>query len=329
MNFFSVITSINPPNECTRSITNSSIKKLVVVADKKSPKEYFQNDCYYYDLNSQQSSQFELKNNIPFNHYSRKNLGYLLAIKKGAELIYDTDDDNYLSKSNLNINDLLVTDNLIRKNNEFSYCNIYSFFTEEFIWPRGLPLDEIKIKKFFECEKLKSKCDIVQFLANGDTDVDAIYRLVLNKDIKFKENLSFCLDNSVFSPTNSQSTLFTKKVFPLLYLPLTVSFRFTDILRGIVLKNILDNHDLKLGFKSPIAYQDRNAHNYMKDFESEVSMYLNIKKANSHLSKIKKGKSICEDLIASYQILSEIKVVKELEVDSCKNWVKDLKKLGF
>ena len=110
MKFFSFFTSIYPPNISTNSITKSSIDRLIVVADKKSPKEYLQEDSIYFDLNSQKLSQFELKNNIPFNHYSRKNLGYLLALKMGAEFIYDTDDDNCLTESNLNPDDLLITD---------------------------------------------------------------------------------------------------------------------------------------------------------------------------------------------------------------------------
>ena len=36
---------------------------------------------------------FEL---IPWNHFGRKNIGYLFAIEQGAEVIWDFDDDNTL-----------------------------------------------------------------------------------------------------------------------------------------------------------------------------------------------------------------------------------------
>ena len=152
MNLVSVITSINPPNKCTQSIAKSiHFSKLIVVADKKSPKRYEQINCHYFDLKSQANSNFELKNKIPYNHYSRKNLGYLKAFELGAECIYDTDDDNILEKDFDNKYELLETKKFIKKNNNNYYCNIYKFFTEKFIWPRGLPLDEIKSEDKFEC----------------------------------------------------------------------------------------------------------------------------------------------------------------------------------
>lgn len=326
MNITSVITSINPPNKCTKSVCDSHlISKLIVVADKKSQENYFQNNTIYFDLKAQESSQFSLRDKIPFNHYSRKNLGYLLAIKQGAQYIYDTDDDNYLEGKGQNINNIFKTYKFIKSDSSNQFCNIYNYFTDEFIWPRGFPLDELHKKENLNSLLEENKCDIIQFLANGDSDVDSIYRLIFDKEINFKENKSFCLDKNIFSPTNSQSTFFTKKAFPLLYLPITVSFRFTDILRGIILKNILDLNDMKLGFKSPIVYQDRNKHDYMKDFESEVSMFLNVKKVIEILSSLKKSESISKDLFNSYSALYNDGIVKEEEIHSCQAWINDLK----
>ena len=130
MSFYSVITSINPPNKCTDSVANASfIDKLIVVADKKSPKDYPQSNCVYFDLISQKSSKFSLERSIPFNHYSRKNLGYLLAIKMGAKYIYDTDDDNFLKNNNYLESNLLETNEFIQANSDNLFCNIYGFFT--------------------------------------------------------------------------------------------------------------------------------------------------------------------------------------------------------
>lgn len=329
MNLVSVITSINSPNKCTESIAKSILcNKLIVVADKKSPERYEQINCDYFDLKSQANSNFKLKDKIPFNHYARKNLGYLKAFEIGAECIYDTDDDNFLEKDFVNKNELFETKKFIKKNINNYYCNIYKFFTDKFIWPRGLPLDEIKSEVKFECTDIYSNCHIIQFLANGDTDVDAIYRLVFDENVKFNDGLSFCLDKLIFAPTNSQSTLFSKKAFPLLYLPITVSFRFTDILRGVVLKRIADLNNLKLGFKSPIAYQDRNKHDYMKDFGSETSMFLNLKRANKTLSNLVGSGSIVYDLLNAYKKLYEIDIVKEDEISSCEAWINDFNSLN-
>ena len=151
--------------------------------------------------------------------------------------------------------------------------------------------------------------------------------MIFDENVIFNNGLSFCLDRSIFAPTNSQSTLFSKKAFPLLYLPITVSFRFTDILRGVVLKRIADLNNLKLGFKSPIAYQERNIHDYMKDFHSETSMFLNIKKANKILSSLVGSGSIIYDLLNAYKKLYEINIVGDDEISSCEAWINDLNNL--
>ena len=60
------------------------------------------------------------------------------------------------------------------------WTNVYGYFTEANIWPRGLPLDAIQ-KPLPEFEKLPEAeldCPIQQGLANEDPDVDAIYRLL-------------------------------------------------------------------------------------------------------------------------------------------------------
>jgi len=40
------------------------------------------------------SAGAEFRVGVPWNHFGRKNLGFLFAIHYGAKVIYDTDDDN-------------------------------------------------------------------------------------------------------------------------------------------------------------------------------------------------------------------------------------------
>ena len=50
----------------------------------------------------QKKTNLSLANNLPLNSYSRKNVGYLVAIMNGAKNIIETDDDNFPYKSFLN-----------------------------------------------------------------------------------------------------------------------------------------------------------------------------------------------------------------------------------
>ena len=40
---------------------------------------------------------------LPWNHFARKNVGYLYAIAHGARLIFDFDDDNELKLPHLHV----------------------------------------------------------------------------------------------------------------------------------------------------------------------------------------------------------------------------------
>ena len=67
---------------------------FIVVGDKKSPLKFSLKGADYFSLEKQRSLNFNLSKILPINHYSRKNLGYLIAMNKDPETIIETDDDN-------------------------------------------------------------------------------------------------------------------------------------------------------------------------------------------------------------------------------------------
>ncbi len=91
----------------------------------------------YLDINYQNLSKFSIVKLLPYNHYVRKMIGYLFAISNGATSIIDTDDDNIpkedwcfpSSKALFNVSEP-----------DQGFVNIYKYYTNIKIWPRGLPL---------------------------------------------------------------------------------------------------------------------------------------------------------------------------------------------
>ena len=76
-------------------------------------------------------------------------------------------------------------------------------------------------------------------MCEGNPDVDAIYRILNKKiNIKFTKNFKVSSGNA-YMPLNSQNTVWFKKYFPLMYLPVTCNMRVTDIWRGIIALNII------------------------------------------------------------------------------------------
>ena len=85
-----------------------------------------------------------------------------------------------------------------------------------------------------------------QGLADEDPDVDAIYRLTSDTPCYFNERNPVVLAKGTVCPFNTQNTIIIKPLFNLLYLPTTATFRFTDILRGLVA--LSDDESLSLEF---------------------------------------------------------------------------------
>lgn len=317
-----VITSIFNPTEAIEAFSSLRDYHLIVVGDKKTPDGWQFKNCTYLSVKDQLDLSSSLANAIPFNHYGRKMMGYVYAIQQGADIIIDTDDDN-IPYSNWDFPSF--SGKFTTSQEGLGWVNIYHHFSNQPIWPRGLPLRNINdgrdILKW-QPAPIKNKIGIWQGLADDDPDVDAIYRLTSNKPCTFKKNKPVVLEKGTVSPFNSQNTAISREFFPLLFLPSFVTFRFTDILRGIIAQPILWQHNSRLGFTEATVIQKRNVHDYFRDFESEVPMYLHAEKSlNVVMSAIKSG-TVKDNLFTAYESLLKINVVEEREMNVLNEWLK-------
>ena len=103
---WSVVTTIFEPSDAVKKQALLPNWCLVVVGDKKGPLSYDietkPNSYMFLNASMQETmgSQFPLVHVLPWNHFGRKNVGYLYAILHGAKAIWDFDDDNGLISSN-------------------------------------------------------------------------------------------------------------------------------------------------------------------------------------------------------------------------------------
>jgi hypothetical protein len=324
MKKFAVMTSIFTPTKAVEKLAGMKNWQLVMVGDKKTPENWQYDNVCYISPSDQMEMSSALVNKLPWNHYSRKMIGYLFAMQHGADIIADVDDDN-IPIDNWGELPFPGPHDVI---NQPDFVNIYQFFSDSFIWPRGFPLDKVRNRASLSQQNHSLDVGIWQFLANGNPDVDAIHRLLFNQTIEFSDHKPIVLDKDVYCPFNSQNTIFLKNSFPLLYLPATVSFRFTDILRGIVAQPVLWAHNLRLGFGSATMYQERNPHNYMEDFESEIPMYLYSEKA-AYLAgeSVAQENTMSNNLLSVYMKLAEHEIVSRQELDILMSWIQDIETL--
>jgi len=324
-----VITSIFSPTESVRKFAANKEYKLIVVGDKKTPSNWQSENVEYLSVAAQEGLGLDLAKKLPYNHYCRKMVGYLKSVINGDEVIVDTDDDN------IPFDDWSVPEfngDYLQSPGDLGFVNIYKSFTDANIWPRGLPLDKIldaAANNSLHQGSEINHCNVGvwQGLADGDPDVDAIYRLTSNKECIFEKRDPLVLSPNTICPFNSQNTSFRKECFPLLYLPAFVTFRFTDILRGLVAQPILWEAGYTLGFTKATVFQDRNPHSYIRDFESEIPVYLQGHRVIDIVSGIISSKSsISDNLINAYEALEKESIVSKQELDLLNCWIKDLDK---
>ena len=278
INKWIVITTINKPQVAIHAISKMCEAegwRCIVVGDKKTPADWESNYIDYLSIDDQVRLYPELAKLLPYNHYCRKNIGYLYAIDNGAEVILETDDDNIPKDNFGKLLDRVVQGRLV---GGADWINVYKYFNDDLIWPRGNPLDSIHESGIVLDKQYVSDCSIQQFLADGDPDVDAIYRLLYKSEVNFQDNPPVLLDKGSWCAFNSQNTLFYKESFPMLYLPCHVSFRMTDIWRSFVAQAVLWSKGENISFHLPTVTQVRNQHSLIKDFEDEIDGYLNNRK---------------------------------------------------
>ncbi len=324
MNKFIVITSIFEPSEAVKKFAMLDEYQLIVVGDKKTPSDWHCDNVTYLSVEQQLQSDFQLSHQLPFNHYCRKMLGYLEGMAQGATVIIDTDDDN-IPEQNWAFPEF--SGQYRRSAADLSFVNVYHLYTQQQIWPRGLPLkfvnqpERLSSKQF---EMQQAEIGSWQGLANEDPDVDAIYRLISDEWCDFERNGAFVLGNGTISPFNSQNTAVRAELFPLLYLPSTVTFRFTDILRGYVAQPIMWLYGYQLGFTEATVLQKRNPHDYMKDFESEIPMYLHSEKVIDWVSEaISAEFTVGQNLYRAYEALQRVNIVQADELVTLDAWLAD------
>jgi len=319
-----VITTINEPSESVKAFAALDDWQVVIVGDKKTPDwPHVSERLRFIDIDEQIACDWALAAVLPFNHYCRKNLGYLEAIKAGVPRIADSDDDNRPLPGWGNFAETSRLDCVVAP----AVVNIYKLFTDVPIWPRGLPLDLILAGETIQTEMSDVDILVWQGLADGDPDVDAIYRLVVNADAEFRHRDPVGLAPGVVAPMNSQNTVWHPDAYPYLYLPFDVSFRFTDILRGYVAQYGLHAMGSTVAFTSPTVDQDRNEHDLLKDLADEVPVYTELPRILDTLASADLTGDPMNDLEVMYADMERIGAVTAAERTGVAAWLQDIESM--
>jgi len=340
---WAVVTTIFNSTKLIQTLMTMTDWCTVVIADTKSVKkqeyldqlELLNESCIVYLTTQDQIALgYSILDYIQFNSFGRKNIGYIFAMQHGARVIYDTDDDNEIADVGL-LQYWALQKWSLGFNAVFNWVSLgsnpYPTFGAENVWPRGLPLHEIKNTMSSEShpetnEIEKENMCVIQSLANQEPDVDAIYRLTNPKyPLSFASGklLAGTVRVKEMAPFNAQATLFFKEAFPLMLLPVTVHGRVSDIWRSYMAQALMK---CKLVFSSPWVTQIRNSHDYMADFQAELPLYMQTQAFVEFLQSLTGVHIQLHDIVVEAY---EYGILEENDVKLVMAWQRDMKRAEY
>jgi len=328
----SIAQKISPLMQNIFAIASQNNCQTILVGDRKSGNL----ECAgvrSISPEEQISFSWSIVEQLPWNSYSRKNIGYLEALKAGARWVIETDDDNLPSREFFDLNSGLNLE--VRMASNMNWLNIYKYFGNQVVWPRGFPLRKILEQKTVALPVVTITLDsigVFQALADNDPDVDAIFRLTHALPQHFSSDLPVLLSNGTVCPFNAQATWWNAKYAVLMYFPTTISWRVADIWRSYIATFILQANSVGIVFTGPLVTQIRNSHDLLIDFKEEIDCYLqaeNIWKCLSEIDPEAVYGEITGALLKVYKHLVEKGFIPQEEIIILESWISDIEIIQY
>lgn len=291
-----VSTTINHPTEAIEKFDNMRDWLLIVVGDKKTPKNYSLKNGIYLNPMDQVKIDKKLSQLLGWNCIERRNLGIVYAKKLNADIIALVDDDNIPYKNwgkNLVVGKKIKVNFFDIKNSVFDPL-YYTNYSE--LWHRGYPVNLID-----EREKIKPKKKFITphvqaDFWNGDPDIDAICRMMLKPNCKFSSN-NFPMFSKKLSPFNSQNTFISGKVLSDYFL-FPDQGRMHDIWAAYYLQYV---NNINVIYNKPSVFQKRNKHNLINDLKNE---FIGLRQTYKLINSMKNNKFIMKNFFSKRAILA-------------------------
>lgn len=263
-----VTTTINNPTEAILKFDQMSDFHLLVIGDLKTPKNYKLNNGTYVSPEVQEKKFPRLSNLLGWNCIQRRNIGFLLALEMGADIIATVDDDNIPFEnwgSNILINQNISVKSYSANNNIFDPIGLTNY---PHLWHRGFPIQLVNSRSYDNWNFVSSSYKVQADFWNGDPDIDAICRMIYKPDCTFAET-NFPFTTNGFTPFNSQNTFIARELLPF-YFMFPFIGRMDDIWGAYYLQLLTGE---KVLFNIPTVKQSRNEHDLTNDFKHEVLGY--------------------------------------------------------
>jgi hypothetical protein len=269
VNKYIVTTTINPPTLATIKYSRKEDWTLIVVGDTKTPHYEYENlNCIYLSPEYQEKTYPELSNTIGWKSIQRRNIGFVEAYNRGADIVATVDDDNIPYDSwgtNVVVGETVEIDFY---HTHLGVFDPLSVTEHNQVWHRGYPIELVPFRKEVTYGgKLKRKVLVQADLWDGDPDIDAMARLSIKPTVKFSVRDAY--GSTSISPFNSQNTFLARDVIPY-YSVFPHIGRMDDIWGGYVLQHYFPNSVI---YNKASVFQDRNVQDLITNLEKEIMGY--------------------------------------------------------
>jgi len=238
-----------------------------VVGDRKTPQDYRLANGIYLSPAEQERLAPDLSELTGWNCIQRRNLGFVLALDLGAEVIASIDDDNIPYDTwgrNLMIGQTVELKTFHAANGCFDPIGAAG---HGHLWHRGYPLQLLRTRDYGEAEVTPVRIDIQADFWDDDPDVDAVCRLEHGPSVEFDPG-AFPFASSAVGPFNSQNTLFSREAL-MSYCVLPGIGRMDDIWAAYHVQSL----GFKVAYAAPSVRHERHPHDLTRDMVNEFLGY--------------------------------------------------------
>jgi len=271
MKKFIVTTTIYSPTLAMKKFSQMKDWQLIVVGDKKTPHEEYENlNCIYLSPEKQEEIAKDLSDAIGWNCIMRRNIGFVYAYRLGADIVATVDDDN-IPYDNWGQDVLVGKDVEVDLwHSQNGYFDPLSVTNRDDLWHRGYPLEHVPTKNNVVYKGKTIRTPLVQAdLWDGDPDIDAMCRLSKKPCVKY--DISKPYASNQLAPFNSQNTFLHRSVIPY-YMVLPHVGRMDDIWGAYIIQKKFPNSVI---YNKATVYQDRNEQDLITNLEKEIIGYRN------------------------------------------------------
>lgn len=264
-----VTTTINEPTEAIKKYDALSGWHLIVVGDRKTPEDYKLDHGTYLSPAEQETVDKELSDLIGWNCIQRRNIGFVVAWRMGADVIATIDDDNI---------PLAHWGERMFVGQEVE-ATLYETALPAFdpvgatnypqLWHRGYPLQLLPVRDYTTHRLERVVADVQADFWNDDPDIDAICRMQFAPSCEFDPGV-FPLASNAVSPFNSQNTFLTRNWLPEYFL-----FPYVGRMDDIWASYHLQAQGARVVYDAPTVVQQRNPHDLVIDMKKEYLGYEN------------------------------------------------------